>query len=298
MLDMRIQTFLTVCATMNYTRASEVLNITQPAVSQHIRYLEQEYDCRLFSYSGKKLRLTAAGRMLQQTATAMRNDEMLLKKQMLEKDAQDIPVHFGVIMTIGEYVIARPLARYLKSHPHADVRMTIGNTEKLIRELRSGELHFALMEGYFDRNDFDSMTYATVPFIPVCAAKHLFRNKPEKMSDLLSENLLIREHGSGTRDVLEKQLAAMGMTTEDFAGHTEIGGMHAILQMLEEDAGISFLYRPAARAQLAGGTLMEIQLKDFDVRHDFAFIWEKGSTYTETYRNICRELMENGKTAD
>ena len=63
-------------------------------------------------------------------------------------------------------------------------------------------------------------------------------------------------------------------------------------------AGISFLYRSAASAQIANGVLREIQLKDFDVKHDFAFIWEKGSTYTETYRNICRELMENGKTAD
>ncbi|MCH4193318.1 MAG: LysR family transcriptional regulator [Butyrivibrio sp.] len=298
MLDMRIQTFLTVCATMNYTRASEILNITQPAVSQHIRYLEQEYGCRLFSYSGKKLQLTSAGRMLQQTATAMRNDEMLLKKQILKRDAEEIPVHFGVTMTIGEYVIAKPLAKYLKEHPHADIRMTIGNTEKLIRELRSGELHFALMEGYFDRRDFDFMTYATVPFIPVCAAGHVFEKQPEKIADLLNENLLIREPGSGTRDVLEKQLAAMGMAAGDFSGHTEIGGMHAILQMLEEDAGISFLYRSAASAQIANGVLREIQLKDFDVKHDFAFIWEKGSTYTEIYRRICTEFMKNGEKTD
>lgn len=61
MLDFRIHTFLCVCRHMNYTRAAAELHITQPAVSQHIRYLEREYGTKLFSYKGKHLQLTQAG---------------------------------------------------------------------------------------------------------------------------------------------------------------------------------------------------------------------------------------------
>ena len=292
MLDVRMQTFLTVCETMNYTRASETLHITQPAVSQHIHFLEEEYACRLFSYTGRKLCLTTEGKMLQHMAIVVQNDDALLKKQLAEKKITEIPIHFGVTMTIGEYVIAKPLSRFLRRYPNADVHMMIGNTEKLIAGLKSGELHFALMEGYFDKKDFDSLTYATVPFIPVCSVKHFFAQKPRMLKDLTNERLLLREPGSGTRDVLEKQLAVMGMEVENFASIVEIGGMHAILQMLEEDAGISFLYKAAAEALIQKGILQEISLQDFEVKHDFAFIWEKGSSYKEMYERVFNELMK------
>ena len=292
MLDVRMQTFLTVCETMNYTRASETLHITQPAVSQHIHFLEEEYACRLFSYTGRKLCLTTEGKMLQHMAIVVQNDDALLKKQLAEKKITEIPIHFGVTMTIGEYVIAKPLSRFLRRYPNADVHMMIGNTEKLIAGLKSGELHFALMEGYFDKKDFDSLTYATVPFIPVCSVKHFFAQKPRMLKDLTNERLLLREPGSGTRDVLEKQLAVMGMEVENFASIVEIGGMHAILQMLEEDAGISFLYKAAAEALIQKGILQEISLQDFEVKHDFAFIWEKGSSYKEMYEKVFFELMK------
>ena len=295
MIDIRIQTFLTVCETMNYTRASELLHITQPAVSQHIHFLEEEYACRLFSYTGRKLCLTTEGKMLQHMAIVVQNDDALLKKQLAEKKITEIPIHFGVTMTIGEYVIAKPLSQFLRRFPNADIHMAIGNTEKLIAGLNSGELHCALMEGYFDKKDFDSLTYATVPFIPVCSAKHSFTKRPQLLQDLTNERLLLREPGSGTRDVLEKQLAVMGMEVENFASIVEIGGMHAILQLLEEDAGISFLYKAAAETLIRNGILQEIPLQDFKIKHDFAFIWEKGSSYKEMYEKIFRELIRKEK---
>lgn len=79
MLDFRIHTFLCVCRHMNYTRAAAELHITQPAVSQHIRYLEREYGAKLFSYKGKHLQLTQAGHILWNAATAISHDDTLLK---------------------------------------------------------------------------------------------------------------------------------------------------------------------------------------------------------------------------
>ena len=75
MLDYRVRTFLTVCETMNYTQAAHRLNITQPAVSQHIRCLEAAYHIRLFLYEGKQLTLTRAGEILRRRLTALENDE-------------------------------------------------------------------------------------------------------------------------------------------------------------------------------------------------------------------------------
>ena len=74
MLDFRVETFLTVCRTMNYTRAAEELNITQPAVSQHIAHLERDYGVPLFAYRNKKLQLTDAGALLRDALSTMAHD--------------------------------------------------------------------------------------------------------------------------------------------------------------------------------------------------------------------------------
>lgn len=82
MLDFRIDTFLAVCRSMNFTRAAEELHITQPAVSQHIRYLEKSYGVKLFDYQGKRLSLTTAGEALFSAAVTMKHDDLFLKKQL------------------------------------------------------------------------------------------------------------------------------------------------------------------------------------------------------------------------
>jgi len=290
MLDFRIQTFLTVCDTMNFPRAAAELHITQPAVSQHIHALEETYGTVLFQYEGKRLRLTEAGQLLRQTAAAMRNDEQLLR-QRLRAGGGELPLRFGVTMTVGEFLIARPLSRYLARRPRADVRVEMANTGELLARLRRGALNFALVEGYFDRREFDSTVYRTERFIAVCAAGHRFGREPAALRDLLDQRVLAREPGSGTRDILEKHLAARNLSLEDFAGVVQIGGMQPILQLLERDAGISFLYEPAARERLRAGTLRELPLTDFQVCHDLALIWERGSAFAGAYQEICAELL-------
>lgn len=291
MLEFRILTFLTVCGTMNFTRAAEQLHITQPAVSQHIQALEETYGVKLFCYEGKRLRLTESGELLRQTAAAMHNDELLLRQRLRAGGSPELPLRFGVTMTVGEFLIAGPLSAYLRRHPGADVRMEMANTELLLAKMRRGELNFALVEGYFDRAEFDSAVFRTERFIAVCSAGHRFPAEPTELRDLLGERVLAREPGSGTRDILEKNLAAKNLSLRHFAGVVQIGGMQPILQMLERDAGISFLYEAVARERLRAGTLRELPLRDFQVKHDMALIWERGSVFSEAYQALCAQLM-------
>ena len=121
MLDNRILTFLTVCKEMNYTRAAEQLHITQPAVSQHIQYIEEYYGVKLFTFSGKKMSLTKEGKLLETSLTAFHNNEIYLKEQLSSMADKKKTVHFGTTLTVGEFMIARPLSRFLQRHPNADV---------------------------------------------------------------------------------------------------------------------------------------------------------------------------------
>ena len=146
MLDFRVYTFLAVCEYMNYTRAAEALHITQPAVSQHIRYLENMYQVKLFLAEGKKIHLSPAGERLLHAATTLKNDEVFLRKQMFEGAGKGLSLRFGTTRTIGESVISTPLARYIHSHPKDRISVVINNTDELLHKLVSGEIQFALVE--------------------------------------------------------------------------------------------------------------------------------------------------------
>ena len=88
MLDNRILTFLKLCEKMNYTKTAEALHITQPAVTQHIHFLEEHYGCKLFSYSGKVLQLTEKGELLRRLASEMVANEAGIRKEMARTEEE------------------------------------------------------------------------------------------------------------------------------------------------------------------------------------------------------------------
>jgi len=130
MQDFRMETFLTVCRFLNYTNAAKALNITQPAVSQHIHLIEEHYKVKLFYYEGKKLRLTEAGILLRNAATTMRHDEIILSEQL--KIGGRLKFVFGATLTIGDFVMPEKLAHYMIKEQEAEVRMLVDNTETLL----------------------------------------------------------------------------------------------------------------------------------------------------------------------
>ena len=291
MLDFRMETFLTVCEYMNFTHAAEKLNLTQPAVSQHIKYLEKEYDSPLFIRDKKKLCLTPAGEVLRSALEAMRNDENTLKKRMKESLSQKKILTFGVTMTIGEYAIVPALAKFIQAHHDTNFHIRYGNTQKLLSLLCEGYIDFAIVEGYFKGDNYQTRIFQSEEYIAVAAKDHVFQEPVHTLRDLTSERLLIREHGSGTRAILTKTLALKNMSIYDFPHIIEVENIHTIVSLLCEDCGISFLYKSAVEKEIAQGILKQIPLSDFMVMHEFTFIWNKDSIFSEEYEGIFQELL-------
>lgn len=292
MLDFRIDTFLQACHCMNYTKAAEQLNITQPAVSQHIHYLENYYHTKLFVHEGKKLKITEAGKVLQQVATTMINDENNLKQQLLNMSDALTDLRFGVTKTVGDVVVSKILPHYLKTYPDTHIRMKVGNTTELLKSMEEGNLDFALVEGYFKKSEYDYIRYSTENYIPVCSPQYRWKKKPEWIEDLFSERLLVREPGSGTREVLERYLETNNFSIENFKSTAEIGSLRTIIDLAKAGCGITFLYEAAVKEELEKGELVKIKLNKFHVYHDFTFLWRKGSVYTEIYQTLFHRFSE------
>lgn len=285
MLDFRVDTFLTLCKTMNFTRAAELLHITQPAVTQHIQALEKQYGAKFFRYQGKQIFLTEAGQLFLRTATTFYQDDRHLRdaiKQLENKRS----IHFGATLTVGEYIMPPVLVRLLRENPSLHIQMIVENTKELLRLLDLGEIEFAIVEGFFPQQEYEHLSYCSQPYIPVSSPKYHFSRPILHLEDLLDEPLIIREPGSGTREVLSRVLEEHNLTLSDFQKTAELGSLNAIKKLVCAGTGISFFYLPVVKEELEKGLLQEIPLKNCVISHDFNFIWRKNSTFTSYYHEI------------
>lgn len=290
MLDFRMQTFLTVCEEMNYTRAAQLLHITQPAVSQHIRYLEQHYACALFTFSGKKLQLTPAGKLLLNAVKTQQHDEARLIEKM--HSPQESSLAIGATLSVAEGLLQDAFANYLKQHPNQHITMTIDNTKTLLQGIDRGTLDVAFVEGYFSRDAYASICYRKEPFLAVCSSIYPDWEKLTSLEAIISQPLLLRENGSGSRAILERYLAEQNITLEDFVHKTEIGSVHLIKELAVEGCGITFLYENTVKRELKEKTLVRLPLQGMPLYHDITFLWRKHSQFEKDYQQILQQFYQ------
>lgn len=287
MLDYRAYTFLEVCRQRSYTRAAEELHISQPAVSQHIRQLEQQYGCELFAKAGRGIEPTPAGEELFCALGAMANDEERLQRELgtpNENAAVRAPLRFGCTRTVADYVAPRILAEHLARRPDDQILMQVENTAELLNQIKAGAIDFALVEGSFDRARFDHVVFSCEPYVAI--ARHAL--DATRLEDLLGQRIILREPGSGTREILERHLAVRNLSVRDFAGIIELASIPAIKACVRAGAGISFLYRAAVESELAHRELADVTPADVSIEHHFELIWQRGSLFADRYRTLAR----------
>lgn len=302
MQDFRVKTFLCVCQTLNYTAAAKQLHITQPAVSQHISFLEREYGARLFEYSHRKLKLTKAGSILQDVlATRIHDDALLRRKLHALNDNARRHLKVGMTLTAGKYIAAQPLARFLNAHPEVQATVKSGDTAHLLRLLDDGSIDCAFVEGLFDGTVYACDAFSTERLVCACAPDHAVAGGRASFEELLGMPLFVREEGSGTRAVLEHALAEHNLSLNSFADVSEVGSLDIIKTLLFEGLGISFIYESALRRELTEGALSTIALAGKPIEHDISFIRLKESAFEDEFKTFfdeMRQLRDRGSALD
>lgn len=283
MIDFRIKTFLILCKELNYTNTAKVLHITQPAVSQHIKYLEEDFQVKLFHYDGRKLQLTREGKILYDFAIAAESSSYRTKKLMSLPINSLAPIRFGTTLTIGEYTMPKLLKKLILDYPTMEISMEVSNTEILLEKLKNGEIDFALLEGHFDKFKYDTYLFSQENFIGICSPSNPLSLGQVSFKEIFKERLMIREKGSGSREIFEQILYEHNTSMENFDKIIEIGNINIIKQLVEDNMGVSFLYKEAVEGELENKTLNKISIKDFDVIREFNFVFLKGSLHYEEY---------------
>ena len=287
MLDFRLETFLELCNTKNYTKAAKKLCITQPAVTQHIKYIESKYNLKLFTYIGKNLILTKSGEEFLNNILQLKTLSNSIENNINSINTNNKSISFGATRTIGEFFIPDIVKKYIKEFPSANLSVLVENTSTLLNMLKNGGIEFALIEGHFNKSDYETYLISKEDFVIVLSPDNPLSKKNNlKINDLFTQNLIIREKGSGSREIFELWLYEHGYSYNDFSHFIELGNINLIKDIVKNNLGISLMYKKAIENELDSNELTFIEIDKLNLSHEFNFIFLKNSIFSNDYLNF------------
>ncbi len=252
--------FVAVAEEQNFTRAAERLHISQPAVTQHIQNLERAWGVELFDRSRRKVHLNRAGEVVLSHAREILSLYRSLDRQLDElKQSVSGALSIGASLTFGEYVLPHLIARFRQEYPEVDATVEIENTAAVVEKVRLGEVDIGVIEGSYRGDDVIVEPFAEDRVI-VVAADELYRDLalPASSEALSRLTWMIREQGSGTREITDRVMQWYGLHP---AKVVEYASTQVIKESVEAGLGIAILSRWVVRREIAWGILREVPLQ-------------------------------------
>ncbi len=281
MENFRLRVFRAVAQHLNFSRAAEELLLSQPAVTQQIKALEEELGVPLFDRGGGHIQLTPGGKALLPYAERLRE----LSAEAVSAVSSAAGEHAGELAlgasrTIGQYLLPRLIAGFLKENPKVRVSVCSGNTDAMLEALLARKIQLALIEGPDQRKDLRIEPFMEDQMVLVVPAGHEWASgeiTPEITPAMLgSEPLLMREFGSGSRRVVEQALAAVGLKAKDLHVRMEVDSTEGLLNAVEAGLGVTFVSRWAVRNQLALGTVKVAHVHALQLSRRFSLAYPAG----------------------
>jgi LysR family transcriptional regulator, transcriptional activator of the cysJI operon len=273
--NFRLKVFRAVAEHLNFHKAAEQLFLTQPAVTLQIQALENDLGVRLFDRAGGKISLTAQGSILLGYANKVAQLVAEAERELGDGDGKfsgELPL--GVSTTIAQYVLPRLLGAFLEEHPHVQFSLHSGNTSQIVQFLLEGKVSLGLIEGPSREGGV-----RTEPFMEdelVLITPRSYESDQLSRSQLAQSSLLMREHGSGTRHVIEKALEKAGFKLKSFKNVMDLDSTEAIKSAVEAGLGVAFVSRWAISKELELGTLKLANVAGLRIARQFTLITRTG----------------------
>jgi len=279
MEDHKLKVFCTVAETRSFSKTSEIIHLTQPAVSLQIQALEEMYETKLFDRSSSKVTLTPAGEVLYKYAK-----EILALYASAEKVIGEMTglvkgsITIGAGSTIGNYLLPSVISDFRKTHPKIKVHLFVANMQRVIELLNAGNINLGLIEGDVKRQKIVVEKLLSDELLLIVPSHHPWAKRKEvSIAELIEEPFILREAGSGTRQTIEKFLTRHGITLQNMKVSMVLGSTQAIKEAVENGLGVSIISRWAARKESKYGTLNMLSFKEEKMVRDFSLITYKNS---------------------
>jgi DNA-binding transcriptional LysR family regulator len=281
MENFRLKVFRVVATHLNFSRAAEELLLTQPAVTQQIKALEDEYGVPLFDRSGGRIALTPGGAALLPFAEklkAISDEAFAAVASAAGKHGGKLAL--GASQTIGQYLLPKLVAGFLRENPRISITAASGNSDAMLEALVAHSIQLALIEGPALRKDIHVEPFMEDQMVLVVPASHEWADHEIDISLLKAAPLLMREFGSGSRRVVENALAKAGLKKKEINVRMELDSTEGLLSAVEAGLGVTFVSRWAVRNQLSLGTLKLARVRNLKLSRMFSLAYPAGPAPT------------------
>jgi len=260
-----LRLFATVARTGSFSRAADTLHISQPAISKGVRDFELQVGCRLLDRTPKGVRPTREGRALARHAEALFAVERAAEDELLSLRSLDSgSLRIGASTTIATYMISEYLGTFHRSYPGIDLHLVIANTRDIADLLLAHDIEIALVEGPVEGEEVESRPWRTDVMSLIVDPQHRFADVESGIDGaaLSDEILIVREPGSGTREVVAQALAARGIEPKQTL---EIGSTEAIKQAVAAGLGVAIVSSATISDQIKLGRLKVVPMRDIAI---------------------------------
>lgn len=276
--DFRLKVFKCAAKYRSFTKASEELLISQPAITKHIKELETEYQTRLFERVGNRLILTVAGELL------LEHSEHIL--ECYEKLAYDMStlrnehaggLRIGASQTIMQYILPSLLAKYINLYPKVELFVKNGNSEEMEQALLNHEVHLALVEGSTRHSNLKYTPFLKDELIAVVNSTCSWgKQESITIEELKKIPLVLREHGSGTLNVFAATLLRKKVKMTDLNIRLHLGSTESIKRFLLKTDCMGIISIRSVRDELLKGSLKVLEIIDLPILRDFSIVQHHG----------------------
>jgi DNA-binding transcriptional LysR family regulator len=265
----QLRVFVEVAERLHVTQAAEVLNITQSAASAAIHALETGLGTPLFHRMGRRLELTEAGRVFLPEAKSVLAKVLGAEQVLAELDGLlRGRLRLWASQTIANYWLPPFLYRFHAAHPNVTVELHVGNSLQVSRAVLDGAADLGFVEGEIDEPLLVQIPVAVDQLILVVANSHQLASlKSIELDNLRRARWVLREKGSGTRQIFENALRKLGVNPATLDVVMELPTNEAVRSLVEAGAGATAISRLVAADKLSAGTLVELPLQCSDRRY-------------------------------
>jgi len=297
----QLSVFVSIYQTGSTSRASEALHLSQSAVSSALTELEARLQMPLFERVGRRLNQHPNAHPIYIQAQAILGQSLTLEHYHKHQAGQ---IHIGASTTIGNYVLPPLLAKLYEALPDADVDMYIANTQEVVAEIEQLNIDIALVEGMprpVDMKVIEQRVWRTDTLMIFAKrdskwltdvgyyndANNCYELSIEQLSTL---PLLVREAGSGTRQIIDEQLLQHLPNAEVIMA---IQQSEAIKHMVSADIGLGCLSQHVIEAELATGKLVQVQVAGIDLSRTWWLVWHKARHQSPIWQSFIDIIQED-----
>ena len=296
MADRRLQVFYTVAKQLSFTKAAELLYMTQPAVTFQVKQLEEHFNTRLFERSHSKISLTPAGEVALEYAEKILNLTNEMETRLGELTGQvSGTLMVGASTTIAEYMLPRLLGDFKAQYPHVHARLTVANSETIESKVADHTLDVGLIEAPSHHPQLTPQVCGEDELVAICSPSHSMAAFKSVTPPQLAEMPYVsREDGSGTREVVDEYFRNNGIQPDDLHIAMELGSREAIKGAVEANLGIAILSRATISKELKLGDLVAVPLQP-PLRRPLSMVYAKEkfrSRLLQTFLDFVKESID------